>query len=68
MYNLLIPLGFRLKRLAGNTDGQDFIEYALMAAFVTTVGAVVIPYNFGPAMNSIFNRLYTLLLTLGHAG
>jgi Flp pilus assembly pilin Flp len=46
----LLPL---LERLCRDDDGQDLVEYALMAAFIATAGMVVLN-ALGPTIATTF--------------
>ena len=43
-----------------NEDGQDMIEYALLAAFISIVAILTIR-NIGPMINTIYQRIQTSL-------
>lgn len=49
-----------LKRLLVEDQGQDLIEYALLAAFVA-LAAVVAITNLGTAVNNIYTRISSTL-------
>jgi pilus assembly protein Flp/PilA len=50
----------RLRRLAGNDEGQDLLEYALLIALIAlvAVGAVTVA---GSQVNLIFTKIGTAL-------
>ena len=48
-------------RLFRNTEGQDLIEYALMAAFIA-VGAVAILPSLGGPISTIFSKVTSELV------
>jgi pilus assembly protein Flp/PilA len=52
----------RLRRLAGNDEGQDLLEYALLIALIAlvAVGAVTVA---GTQVNLIFTKIGTALTT-----
>jgi Flp pilus assembly pilin Flp len=53
---------FRLRSLARhNKDGQDLIEYALMAAFVAVAIAATFPTTIGPNICTIFVKVGSTL-------
>jgi len=52
------------KRLLVHDDGQDLIEYALLAAFIA-LAAVAAMTQLGTAINNIYTRISS---TLGTAG
>lgn len=49
-----------LKRLISETEGQDLIEYALLAALIA-LAAVVAMTNLGTAINTKFTNISTSL-------
>ena len=52
------------RRLWRDEDGQDLIEYALMAGFVAVAaGAILTPV--APTLDLIFNRVHSLLVKYG---
>jgi len=53
-------LGLAALRLARNCQGQDLIEYALMAATVAVVVAGVLPPQLMPAVSSIFSKVVSI--------
>jgi len=53
-----------LSRLLREDDGQDLIEYALLAAFIS-LAAVAAITQLGTAINNIYTKISS---TLGNAG
>ncbi len=52
----------RLRQLARhNKDGQDLIEYALMAAFIAVAIAATFPTTIGPNISTIFVKVGSTL-------
>lgn len=52
----------RLRSLARhNKDGQDLIEYALMAAFIAVAIAATFPTTIGPNICTIFIKVGSTL-------
>jgi pilus assembly protein Flp/PilA len=49
-----------LSRLIREEDGQDMVEYALLAAFISIVAIVTIR-NIGPLINAIYVRVQNAL-------
>ncbi len=47
-----------LDRLIQNTEGQDLIEYALLASFISLVAIAAIT-GFGTGVNGIWGSVYT---------
>ncbi len=47
-----------LDRLVRNTDGQDLIEYALLAGFISLVAITAIT-NVGSALNGVWGSVDT---------
>ena len=52
----------RLRRLAGQTQGQDLIEYALMAGFVAVAAGAIMP-NVASSISTIFSQISSVLST-----
>lgn len=50
----------RLRRLAGQTQGQDLIEYALMAGFVAVAAGAIMP-NVASSISTIFSQISSVL-------
>ena len=50
----------KMKRLFRNEEGQDMIEYALLAAFISIVAIVAIK-AIGPLVLAIYNNVVTAL-------
>lgn len=49
-----------LSRLVREEDGQDMVEYALLAAFISIVAIITIR-NIGPLVNAIYVRVQAAL-------
>ncbi len=47
----------RLWQLRLNTQGQDLVEYALMAGFVAVAAGAMWPSTIMPAVSGIFSKL-----------
>lgn len=62
--NWLLILVSGLKRLRGS-QGQDLIEYALLAGFIAVAGGALIPWGATGPISSIFSKLGDLLVQLG---
>jgi len=50
-------------KLWRDTDGQDFIEYSLMAGFVAVAAGAIIP-NMAAKISAIFGRVTSLINSL----
>ena len=50
----------RLVRLARETEGQDLIEYALMAGFVAVAAGAIMP-NVASSISTIFSQVSSVL-------
>ena len=55
-----------LRRLAREDDGQDLIEYALLAAFIS-LAAVAAITQLGTAINNIYTKISSTLDSAGSA-
>ena len=53
-----------LRRIVREDDGQDLIEYALLAAFIS-LAAVAAMTQLGTAINAIYQRVSSTLDTAG---
>jgi pilus assembly protein Flp/PilA len=51
-----------LKRLLREQDGQDMIEYALLAAFISIV-AIVTLQAIGPLVSTVYTNIQNALPT-----
>ena len=57
-----------LCRLAHNLQGQDMVEYALVAGFVAVAGGAIFPTSIAPNISSIFSKInssFAVAATLG---
>lgn len=57
-----------LFRLLHDRKGQDLIEYALLAAFMTVAAAAVMPTNIQSTTSVIFSRINVGLVASGSQG
>ena len=57
-----------LFRLLHDKKGQDLIEYALLAAFMTVAAAAVMPTNIQSTTSVIFSRINVGLVASGSQG
>jgi pilus assembly protein Flp/PilA len=53
LMNLIIN---HLRRLTGNDEGQDLLEYALLVALIALVAVVAVAYA-GTQVNTIFKNI-----------
>ncbi len=53
-------------RLLRDRKGQDLIEYAMLAAFMTVAAAAVMPSNIQSTTSTIFSRLNGSLITVAN--
>lgn len=51
----------RLSRLWRNSEGQDLIEYALMAAAIAIVVAGFLPPQVLPAVSTVFSKVTSIM-------
>jgi Flp pilus assembly pilin Flp len=59
---VLRQISLRLQRLAWQSkDGQDLIEYALMAAFVAVAVGATFPTTIGPNICAIMEKVHSCL-------
>ena len=56
-----------LSRIVTEDDGQDLIEYALLAAFIA-LAAVAAVTQLGTSMNAVYTRISSTLDTAGAGG
>jgi len=45
------------KRIWRDRDGQDMIEYALLAAFIAVAVAAFFPTDIAPSISSVFSKI-----------
>jgi len=57
----------RLRTFWKDENGQDFIEYALMAALVATGTGIMMPLSIVPAISGVYSRIFFYLQTIGGA-
>jgi pilus assembly protein Flp/PilA len=50
----------KMRNLASDDEGQDIIEYALLAAFIAIVAAVIL-VNIGPLIEDIYTQVQEAL-------
>ncbi len=62
----LLILVSRLGRLR-NSQGQDLVEYAMLAGFVAVAGGALIPWGTTGPISAIFSKLNVYLVQLGGA-
>ncbi len=62
-----VPAPLQLRRLRSDNRGQDLIEYAMLAAFVTTVAAVVFNVDLLPPLTTLWERVNRVLHSIGGA-
>jgi Flp pilus assembly pilin Flp len=55
------------RNLVRNEDGQDLIEYALLAGFISLVAVLAIT-NVGVGVNNVYNGIDTQLKAIPGAG
>ena len=53
-----------LRNLGRDCQGQDMIEYALMAAMVAIAVAAFVPYTIIPSISHVYSRLLDVAHTL----
>lgn len=54
MNNILFKIYYRLQR---ETEGQDLVEYALVAGFVAVTGGAFFPASIAPNISGIFSKI-----------
>jgi len=62
MNYVITTLVNRLRLLAGESRGQDLIEYALMAGFVAVAAGAIMP-NVASSISTIFSQVSSVLTT-----
>jgi pilus assembly protein Flp/PilA len=60
MNDKLILLYIRLRRLVKDTEGQDLVEYALLAGFVAVAAGALLP-GISNSISTIFSRMGSVL-------
>jgi len=56
-WNLLL---WKLRRLAADNEGQDLVEYALLAGFVAVAAGALLP-GISDSISLIFSRMGSVL-------
>jgi pilus assembly protein Flp/PilA len=62
MNDYLIRLTIRLRRLIDDREGQDLVEYALLAGFVAVAAGALLP-AISTSISTIFSRMGSVLST-----
>lgn len=60
MNNLFLAMYVKLNNLTKQEEGQDLIEYALVAALIAVV-SIAMMSRVGTAINSVFSTISTSL-------
>ncbi len=60
MNDHLIRFTIRLKRLIAEQEGQDLVEYALLAGFVAVAAGALLP-AISDSISTIFSRMGSVL-------
>jgi pilus assembly protein Flp/PilA len=60
MNHLWLKLAMRARRLRQNVEGQDLIEYALMAGFVAVAAGALMP-NIASSISTVFSKISSIL-------
>jgi pilus assembly protein Flp/PilA len=58
--NLVALIACRLRRVAGDVQGQDLIEYALMAGFVAVAAGAIMP-GVASSISTIFSQIASVM-------
>ena len=56
MNNMILKLVVKMQNLLNNEEGQDLIEYALLAALIATA-AITSAKGIATAVNSVFTTI-----------
>lgn len=56
----LMRIAIRLRSLTDEKDGQDLVEYALLAGFVAVVAGALLP-AISTSISTIFSRMGSVL-------
>ena len=60
MNDKLMLLYIRLRQLVKETEGQDLVEYALLAGFVAVAAGALLP-GISNSISTIFSRMGSVL-------
>lgn len=60
MNDKLMLLYIRLRHLVKDTEGQDLVEYALLAGFVAVAAGALLP-GISNSISTIFSRMGSVL-------
>lgn len=60
MNDKLVLLYIRLRQLVKDTEGQDLVEYALLAGFVAVAAGALLP-GISNSISTIFSRMGSVL-------
>jgi Flp pilus assembly pilin Flp len=54
----------RCRQLLAATDGQDLIEYALLAAFIAVAAGAIFPTTIAPSVSMMFSKAKSTMDTI----
>jgi Flp pilus assembly pilin Flp len=57
----MAALSWQLRRLWRDRNGQDLIEYALLASFVAVAVAAFFPTDIAPNISKVFSKISSTL-------
>jgi pilus assembly protein Flp/PilA len=63
MHTVFLSLYMKFRDLKDREDGQDLIEYALLAALIA-LGSTAAMSNIGTAISNVFNSVSSTLATV----
>lgn len=58
--HLCLCLAIRVRNLKQNAQGQDLIEYALMAGFVAVAAGALMP-NIAASISTVFSKVSSVM-------
>ena len=61
MKPLSLKLGIWVNGLARDVEGQDLIEYAMMAGFVAVAAAALMP-NINTSLTTVFSKVKSVMI------
>jgi pilus assembly protein Flp/PilA len=64
MNKLIFRLHFFARNLARNTEGQDLIEYAMMAGFVAVAAGAFMP-GIATSVSTVFSKVGSVMTVAG---
>lgn len=60
----MVDITKAIRKIVKDQQGQDLIEYALLAGFIVVSVAVILPSDIMPAVSGVFSKVLNVANTL----